>query len=397
MSRQNYQKEILQLSEKYNNLLLSWATGVGKSLAAILVQEQMKAAKTYIFVAETAHILNWEEEYIKHNKLNLLNNTTIVCYDSLHKYVNTKVDLIINDECHHITDLRGDYLKTISTKKVLNLSATTTYIEKERLEYLWGSLKVHTISLNSAIQESILIKPTIYIIPLQLDNVQRNETIIVSKNKSPTSEITCLYPQRNAVIKNPNNSAAKIIIKATQKEKYDYLTEQIDVWKYKYMTSRVEYIKIKWLKAGSDRKNYLSSLKTPYINIVVNKIKTQKFICFCGSIEQATLLGGKHVIHSKLSKKERNLVLLDFKNSKINSIFAINMLKEGVNLSGIETGIISQLDGFERSFIQKSGRALRNETNPSIYVLYFEDTQDQKYLTEAISGLDPSYLKTLKL
>ena len=42
--------------------ILFWATGVGKSLAFMLIQEMLKPDLTYIVVSEKPHINNWKED-----------------------------------------------------------------------------------------------------------------------------------------------------------------------------------------------------------------------------------------------------------------------------------------------------------------------------------------------
>jgi superfamily II DNA or RNA helicase len=72
------------------------------------------------------------------------------------------------------------------------------------------------------------------------------------------------------------------------------------------------------------------------------------------------------------------------------------MLQEGVNLSDIQVGIIIQLDGEERAFIQKFGRTLRAES-PVQYIIYYKGTRDEEYLKNALENIDKSYIKEIKL
>ena len=67
------------------------------------------------------------------------------------------------------------------------------------------------------------------------------------------------------------------------------------------------------------------------------------------------------------------------------------MLQEGQNLTNIEVGIIVQLDGQERAFIQKFGRSLRAE-DPIQFIFYYENTRDTKYLQNVLEGVDRKYI-----
>ena len=71
------------------------------------------------------------------------------------------------------------------------------------------------------------------------------------------------------------------------------------------------------------------------------------------------------------------------------------MLTEGQNLKNIEVGIIVQLDGKKRPFIQKSGRILRSES-PQQYIFYYKGTRDEEYLHNILEGIDSNYVSTIE-
>lgn len=379
--RETNLETVLSQVDKYNNIILTWATGVGKSFAAISIQEKLQSKNTLICVAEQTHINNWKAEYIKHNKAFLLESTEIICYQSLHKYENREYDLLICDEAHHLTDNRVDKLLTIKASKVVSLSATLSYEEIDLIKSIWGPAYINKVSLSKATEMGILTVPKLYLYPLQLNNSVRDQIIYYKKGK-PSSIFKIDYGQLPIYIRRKDIS---LEIRATEAEKYEYLTNQMNLYKSNYLESRVEFMKRKWLMLGSERKRYLSSLKTDYIKKVLKSIEQKKVLCFCGSIEQALEMNGV-AIHSKMKKSERTVVLDNYINGTTKELFAVGMLKEGVNIPNIEAVIISQLDDQERSFIQRSGRVLRNLTDPEIHVLYFRDTQDEKYMETALNG-----------
>ena len=67
------------------------------------------------------------------------------------------------------------------------------------------------------------------------------------------------------------------------------------------------------------------------------------------------------------------------------------MIQEGQNLVDIEVGVIIQLDGQERAFVQKSGRAMRAE-EPVLFILYYKNTRDEEYLNKALEDINPEYV-----
>ena len=397
MTREELYNQGLESAKQNTRLAFLWSTGVGKSKMAIgianYLSENNSELKVLLVVAETAHKDNWKEEFKKW-KLNKKINITIECYASLKNYQNTQWNLIIFDEAHHLgSDLRLEILRTISAQHIILLSATLQDQLLYALQNIFGQFKVSKVTLQDAIQWGILPEPKIYLYALTLDNTRYTETIIEEwGKKNKEIPIHCTYSQRWEYIKNrkkyPN---IKLIISCTQQQKYDYLTTQFNHYKTLYLNTRQINFKNKWMQAGSVRKRFLGECKTVYAEHLINEFrkKNKRFICFCSSIKQAELLGSLNAIHSK--KSDSLNTINDFNEKKINSLFAIGMLQEGQNLVDIQAGIIVQLDGQERAFIQKSGRVYRAE-DPIQCIFYYKNTRDEEYLNKAIENIDASFI-----
>ena len=382
-SRQLIKSHTEELFDEYPVLILSWATGCGKSYAAINLQARMKSKKTFICVAEIAHIENWKDEYIKHGYEYLLETTEIFCYASLKKYRNKSCDLLLLDEMHHFgSENRLDIFRTIKYNAIIGLSATISVEDKIDFTTTFSKPVINLITMEMAIEMEILPKPKVYLIPLKLDNSKKSETIEFKRGRN-INEIHCDYLQRNSYIYAKNKyPTLNLIIHCTQQEKYDYLEAN-------YERARI-FKRSGWLRHGGIRKKFLSDCKTDKLMEITQNLELieKRFICFCGSIEQAEILGKDNCIHSK---KEVKSIIHKFQSKEINSLYAIKMLTEGQNLEGIEAGIIGQLDGTERPFVQRNGRMLRAEF-PEIYVLYFVGTKDEDYLQNVINTIPGEYL-----
>lgn len=83
MTRDELQQQVAGWIEECNRIMLAWPTSVGKSRGFIAIQSRLGTPKTYIVVSEKVHIENWEEEYRKCGREDLLANTIIFCYASL--------------------------------------------------------------------------------------------------------------------------------------------------------------------------------------------------------------------------------------------------------------------------------------------------------------------------
>lgn len=399
MTKEELQSDVISIFTKYRKVVLQWCTGLGKSKAAIdmlsaMVDMYSPDINVLLVVAETSHKSNWDYEFNKwHSKAT---NITIECYASLNKYRGTNWDLVIFDEAHHLgTDLKIDILKEINVENIILLSATLPDHIIESVSEIFGEFKISKVTLQQAIEWGMIPKPKVYLIPLTLDSINPNCSIIEEwgkKDKRVTYK--CKYYERWRYLKNkskyPNTT---LEISCTQQQKYDYLSDQFKYWKKQFINIRQEFTKNKWLQAGLKRKRFLGESKIEAVKILLNKIKNKRFICFCASIEQAKLLGGKNAIHSQ--REDSLQTIDDFNLKKIDNLFAVGMLQEGQNLIDIEVGVIVQLDGQERAFIQKFGRSLRAE-DPIQFIFYYKDTKDEEYLENIINDINKDYVTVLQ-
>lgn len=381
----------VELAKSNSYLILNWATGVGKSKAAISIAQDVNPSKILLIVAETAHKKNWEIEFEKWGK-ELWERTSVECYASLKNYKDTEWDLIILDEGHHAkSELRADVLSTIKAEQVVVLTATLSVADELILSTAFNhGFHRYTITLQDAIMEGILPTPKIYLLPLELDKESQSVTIEESwgdSKKRVNNNVP--FERRFQFLNKKVWPASNLTIRCTPFQKYNYLTEKVEYFKRQFMLRRQEFLKNKWLQLGSARKRLLAELKTEVLRQLLNRFNEKRYICFCGSIEQADLLGGDCAIHSK---KPNSLKTIEaFNKKEINQLIAVNMLQEGQNLIDIELGIIAQLDGQERAFIQKFGRTLRAE-DPVQVILYFRGTRDEEYLEKALEGINPEYV-----
>lgn len=352
-----------------------------------------------IFVAESAHKENWRKEFIKflgkERAESVLRYVTIECYASMKKYIDTEWTLFIADEVHHLqSEKRQKILETMKAKYVLALSATPGRAAYDALSWTFGRFEIDEVSIQDAIDSEYLPEPKIVCIPLELERFERTETISMKMSNRTVITVPDNWSNRWKYLKNKKKYAKyEVIFHCTQKEKYEYIDEQFEYWKRQYFRNQGnERLKNMWLQWGSKRKRFLGELKTRIAYELIQKLRKEKkrFICFCTSIDQAYALGGEKAVHSQ--NRNSPAVIQSFNDKRTDEIFAVGMLVEGVTLTDIEAGIIVQLDGNERQFIQKSGRMYRSE-RPLIYIFYYKGTRDEEYLQKALEGINGEYVE----
>ena len=390
--REKIQKEGLIASQKSSFTVLAWATGVGKTKVAVELMKWLTLRgknKFLILVSELLHKENWASEM---KKWGFEGNIIIDCYNSMSKHTEDFYDLVVLDEMHHAgSDLRMDLLEQIYLKskpKILGLSAT---IQSELIDSIFSFTNekvVNTITLDYAISQGLVPKPNIHVIQLNLKDLDKIECFCEFKrgNYRNCEEKYVSLQQYWEYIKRKEKDF-NLKVKCTPQEKYKNICSNYEYFKEKAMQD--SSYKTRWLLYATERKRFLANMKTSLVKRFIKEhhLLDSRFLCFAGSIAQIKELGGNSAIHSNLTKKTQQKLFDDFNNKVINQLYAVGMLKEGMNLPDLDVGLIVQLDGNERDFVQKMGRLLRGK-KPDIYIFYFQETRDEAYLSRALEGLD---------
>lgn len=353
--RDEIQQTAVNLLYRYRRILLSWATGCGKSLAAmkmIKLLTERKGGVGYLICKEHSHLDNWVIDIKKHKMDFLIDNTKMFLYDSLHKYDDKIVDFLILDECHAITEKRIAHLKKIIGPHtvVILLSATLEHDKSFLFRTNIGSYYEYHISMSHAIEMGILPYPKVFVHSFPLGQYEKE---------------------------------------------YKGLTGKVDILKVIHEENPNQLNKLKLLRAGSERKRKLAEMKTDIaLNVIKDYLKGSKYIVFTGSKYQAELIDVNYV-HSDLDKKEVLKRKKKFNSNKIKSLSVVNMFRESVNLEGIENGLIIQLDNVKLTFIQMLGRVFRSLV-PEMHIIKFEETIDEKYLRNVLKGFNVEYIKEIQ-
>lgn len=380
--RTKVERDILSLSNQ--NLLLILPTGFGKSKMALDIMHLRCKAGDRILVVVPKNVLkdNWKEEFKKWGYEDYLPYTTFVTYVSFPKVAN-EYQLVIFDEVHHLTERCQDSLDTFIIHNAVMLSATVGRELRYNLAAYFPNLYIYKVRTREAIDEDILPDPRVYLIPMTLDNTKVNCEII--KNKSKGNPIIVPYAQRWSYkgVKN-----RKIIIKCTQQEYYNDISNLISYYKNKMF---MEIFKNRYLHTSGDRLKWLSNQKTAFVHTLLDHLNGERTLTFCNSIEQTEELG-KYCINSK--NKNSDEVLSKFNSGKINHITACAMLDEGVNLTNCRIGVYANLNSSVRMIKQRLGRLLRHK-DPIIVIPYFTNTRDEEIVNKMCADYNEELVSTI--
>jgi len=402
------QDNAVKLSKKNRFLCLEWATGTGKTLAALRIVDNIlkdnSDAKGYLICKESTHKKNWISDMKKHKKTKVSKSLKTSLYASL-KNQKIKADFIILDECHALTPLRLNALKNILQRntQIIFLSATIPDDKKRMINSFCGNrIHYYTISLNKAFELDLLPKPSLVVhrISLKTEIVRGKYWEFKArapKNKASNKFKYCSHNELFITLKNTSKEYG-VICKGTEQEYYDAITKQMSYYQALSEDMEIPYpvrtgCRNKFLNIASQRKKFIAEVKTQNVKELVKEFRLDnvRFICFTGSIKQVKELGSDSAVHSK-NTNEVNQDLIDcFNNLECSELFAVKMLREGINLTNIERGIITQLDSGIGSFFQMLGRCLRHEF-PEMHLLVVQDTQDMVYFNKSMNNFNKEFI-----
>lgn len=388
MNRELVNKSILELSDKYSNILCELPTGFGKTKQALdILKRHIKKLNQNILIVIPRNVLieSWKQEFKKWGMEKYLLSVTFTTYVSLPKHEG-KWDMVIFDECHHLSERCREALTNFDIKRAVLLSATVKRDMKDELNEVFDNLISYKIKMKEAIDNDVLPDPKVFLLPLTLDAKFPTESIWKNpKGKEPVVEVP--WANRWSAIK---QKVFKVRIYCSEYHYHQDLCSQIDWYKNRYMRTRNEALKAKWLKLAGDRLKWLSDKKMATMQILKEHFKNERVLLFCNSIEQTEVLG--NCINSKI--KSSLTTLEDFNDGKINQISAVNMLNEGCNLVNCRIGIYGNLNSSEIIVKQRLGRILRHK-DPIIIIPYYKNTREEELVTKMLEDYNPKLIKTI--
>lgn len=383
MEREEVRKEILGIKSKA--ILCELPTSFGKSKIGIDLALRDNPMNILIVVPRLVLIENWKQEFSKWGLRYFLNKVTFSTYVGLNKHTEEHWDCIIFDEVQHLSARCIDFVSTMEIEHVIMLSATVTKNMKWELKSLFPDLNIYTVKMKEAIDNDILPDPRVFLVPLSLDNTKAVHTIVEHPKAKIIKE--CLYKDRWQYLRDKN---VQVHIKCTELQYVNELGSKIDFWKKRYMATRNEGVKTKWLFLAGQRLKFLSQIKNPILIPLLERLRSQRVLTFCSSIEQTEILG-KNCINSK--NKEASIILEKFNDKKIDHITACNMLNEGMNLVDCRIGLYANLNSSEIIIKQRLGRILRHK-DPVIIVPYFQGTREEELVEKMLEDYNPELVTT---
>ena len=348
-------------------------TGFGKSRCGVLaidhILKHKDDAKAIVLVPTIQLQEQFSEEFHKWGKDNCLNRVEILCYQSAYKLQNQHYDIVICDEIH--LGLSPEYRKFFDNNTYNSLLCmTATLPEEPEYRKILSNLasSIYTISLDKCVKLGLVAPYKIHCISIELTVEERTD-----------------YKQIN-----------------NQFIYYKYKLGQFDAFNMaKYHISNES-------SSAQDRANAAQfyrciRARKDIIDNAENKIEKFKELVASNLNKKILAFGGVNKFTDKLAKsvnadvyhsgktiKQRKKVLKDFKEGNSNILCSTKALNQGLDVSDANIGIICGLTSKSLSMIQRIGRLIRFKKGKTgiIYILYVKDSQEEKWLNNAVRTLD---------
>ena len=374
-NKDKLQKEALEACETEGNILLTMATGTGKSRIAIEYAKKHKLQSIALLVpTENLRDDNWRQEFCKWEAEHLWDENTLrICYASGSKVKGNEFDLVIMDEAHNVTELSYEFFEDNVCKKVIALTATSPRkLEKLDIFRRLNFRKIFSVTLSEAISLGVI---------------------------SPF-RITVVYTQLNNTLRYIDAGSKAKPFKTTEKGQYDFLTKRINAFKG---SEELDGIKVDTYLTPKDKalRDVLIRKRMQLINNLRSKEfaarvllgiipEEERYLIFAGGIAQAESLC-EYRYHSKTDDKHLKM----FQNGEINRLSCVDALNEGINIPDVDGSIMVQIKSSDIKLVQRIGRNIRFREGhiANIYIIVCKDTQDEVWFRKASEDLDESRIE----
>jgi superfamily II DNA or RNA helicase len=329
-----------------DNCLVLKSIRSGKTLCMLDYAKSKGYNKILWVVPYTINIDGVFEEI---KKWNIELNIDIICYNSLHKYVNEEFDLIILDEVHRITNKHKILLSKILYNKCIGMTGTLpkSYDKKYILYNILNMNLVFEYTVADAIKDGSVAPYSIEIIKKKLDT-QRNYKIVYQDKKDKTTKF--FY--------------------TSELQRYNYLSSKADESFY----------------ANLNRLRFINTLPSTieFIKNYIIKNKDKRFLIFVSTKDMAEqcskycYYGGKENTYFDL-----------FQKGKINHLVLVQKATIGITYENLDQVLLTNINSSNSSVQQKIFRAIlfRPNYKAKIDILINEKTIQEKYITKALEDL----------
>jgi superfamily II DNA or RNA helicase len=375
---------------------LQWATGTGKTRAAILGIKSFlttNSNKKIVVIVPTEYLkLQWLKELVK---FDVFNYVQVEIINSAIK-INSSIDLVVLDEVHRMAaDTFYEVFVQRTPKLVLGLSATFSRLDGKHAMLAFYCPIVDTLSIKEALDNK------------WLSPYQEYKVIIEPEDFHEYQMANAEFLNAFSYFNNDFNLAMRcvagvkrgnVVIKAAYAVRYEYATELCTLDSYhpqyyptiKQINGEITAMAFTWSRSLQARKNYVLNhpKKIEITRKILNARMGKKVITFSATIKQAEKIGNGFVVHSGKTKKKNRITMDEFALLPVGVVHTAKSLDEGADIPGLNLAIILCNTSSQTQKTQRIGRVIRYEEDKEaeIFTLVIKGTNEEAWYSTSTAG-----------
>lgn len=347
-------------------------TGFGKSRVTLnLIQRllvQKKDLKVIVVVPTSYLQGQW---MLNVNRAGVNNNVEVLIINTASKR-KLKCDLLVVDECH--TSVSNTYFSIyegISHRMFLGLTATLKRLDGLESKLLELYPVIDEVTLDEAIENSWVAPYKQYKVLLNVDLADYE-----NYNAAFLHNFASFDYNFDVAMKSLTDPALRArLSRLTGRPVKDIMIHAIN-----------------FNRALQARKKFIHdhSAKIEVANKIIRARTNSKIITFTKQVSHAEQICCGDVYHGKLKKKERDLILKRFIEAETGVINTNKMFDVGVDIPGVNTGIVLSGDSSVITKSQRVGRFIRYAPGRvgEVWNLVIKGTVEEKWFEKSNSDLD---------
>ena len=356
------------------NGIFEWAPGVGKTYGALIASKRLFNINPNIKILVSVPTEVLKNQWLKDiNKTIFKNNFEVQIVNSIINK-NWDVDLLIIDEIHKVASPSFiNIFKQVKYKYILGLTGTLERLDgKQKLIYNYVK-SIDQITMKEALINKWL-------------SPNRNYKVLIDVNLDEYNEANREFNDMFSFFDYKFNIAMAC---ATGKP-VDICARYSKIMGVS--TGIVKGKASKWMKLLRKRKLFVIShpKKFELANKILSYREEKKAITFSATIKDSKSFKGGFLLNSKLKKKENEITIDTFNKLSIGSLHTNRAADEGLDVKGLNLGIIISCNSSSIQMKQRLGRIQRFEKDKisEMFTLVIKNTVEETWYANSSKDID---------
>jgi superfamily II DNA or RNA helicase len=350
---------------------LQWATGTGKTKAAIIAIRVFLAKNRYkkiVVVVPTEYLkVQWSQEL---SRAGFFNEVDVEIINSAIKS-NEKVDFLILDEAHRIpSDTFYAVFSNRNPTLVLGLSATFNRLDGRHALLDKFCPVCDVIEIKEAVKNKWLSPYKEYKVILEVEDIGKY------------NEWNRQFNESFSVFNYDFQLALRCLTNIIDRRRYAKIMG--------INNSEMDAIVFTWNRALKARKKFITDhpKKVDITRKILQARPFSKAITFSATIKQAEKIGGGAVVHSGKTKRKNRITLSEFSRYDTGVIHTAKSLDEGADIEGLNLAIILCNTSSQTQKTQRIGRVIRYQEGKEaeIFTLVIRGTSEENWYNTSTAG-----------